>query len=240
MGVGSVLGAALVFPYLVQLIPKLKSAPAPLWILVVGQSLQGGVLAFLLGWLGLTLGATLGLDSPILRAWVYRQPKPLGSMKFLPISATIGLVTGIGLCILDWFALWPHQPMALKAQALAPMPWTGFLAAFYGGMDEEVLTRLCLTTVLVWLLFKATRSLDSWVYVTAIIIGALAFAAGHLPTVAQLAPLTTFAVIRTLVLNGVAGVVFGLLYWKRGLEQAMVAHFCADLVLHVVAPAMVR
>jgi membrane protease YdiL (CAAX protease family) len=35
-------------------------------------------------------------------------------------------------------------------------------------------------------------------------------------------------------LNGLAGLAFGYLYWTRGLESAMLAHFTADLVLHVL------
>jgi hypothetical protein len=34
----------------------------------------------------------------------------------------------------------------------------------------------------------------------------------------------------------VVGTVTGVLFWKYGLEHAMLAHFCADLVLHVIAP----
>jgi hypothetical protein len=44
--------------------------------------------------------------------------------------------------------------------------------------------------------------------------------------------------IRIVVLNMLAGTVFGALYWKLGLEHAMVAHFCADLLLHVAMPAL--
>jgi hypothetical protein len=35
---------------------------------------------------------------------------------------------------------------------------------------------------------------------------------------------------------GVGGVVFGWLYWRKGLIAAMVAHFTADLVIEVLAP----
>jgi hypothetical protein len=38
-------------------------------------------------------------------------------------------------------------------------------------------------------------------------------------------------------LNGVLGVAFGRLYWKKGLESAMIAHFSADIVLHVITAA---
>lgn len=68
----------------------------------------------------------------------------------------------------------------------------------------------------------------------AIVIAAVLFAAGHLPAVAAVSPLTTALIARTLVLNSLAGIAFGWLYWRCGLEAAMVAHFSADLVIHVI------
>jgi hypothetical protein len=53
-----------------------------------------------------------------------------------------------------------------------------------------------------------------------------------------LAPLTPVVVARALVLNGVAGATFGVLYWRAGLEAAMVAHVAADVVLHGVGPLL--
>jgi len=47
--------------------------------------------------------------------------------------------------------------------------------------------------------------------------------------------LTTIVVVRTVLLNSIAGVLFGWLYWRRGLLAAMVSHFSADIVLHVIA-----
>jgi hypothetical protein len=38
---------------------------------------------------------------------------------------------------------------------------------------------------------------------------------------------------RTLLLNGIAGVVFGVFFWQLGLVFAMAAHFTADILLHV-------
>jgi membrane protease YdiL (CAAX protease family) len=40
-------------------------------------------------------------------------------------------------------------------------------------------------------------------------------------------------------LNGLGGLAFGWLYWKRGLESAIMAHFSADIVLHVITPLVV-
>jgi membrane protease YdiL (CAAX protease family) len=73
---------------------------------------------------------------------------------------------------------------------------------------------------------------------TANVLAAAIFGVGHLPATAALMALTPLVVTRALVLNGLAGVVFGWLYWRRGLLAAMVAHFCGDLVLHVATPAL--
>ena len=72
--------------------------------------------------------------------------------------------------------------------------------------------------------------------IAAIVSAAVLFGAGHLPLAAQLGPLTAAIVSRVIAYNAIAGLVFGTLYWKRGLEHAMLAHFCADLVLHFAAP----
>ena len=44
--------------------------------------------------------------------------------------------------------------------------------------------------------------------------------------------------VRTLLLNAVAGLVFGYVYWRHGLLLAVVAHFGADIVQHVVGAVL--
>jgi membrane protease YdiL (CAAX protease family) len=79
-----------------------------------------------------------------------------------------------------------------------------------------------------------------WLMITTIVMVAVLFGAGHLPIAAQLGTLTVGVVARVIIYNALLGVAFGWLYWRRGLEHAMLAHFCADIVLHVVAPALTR
>jgi len=67
-----------------------------------------------------------------------------------------------------------------------------------------------------------------------------AVGAGYLPTTAVLLPLTPLVIARALLLNGIGGMIFGWLYWKRGLLAAMMAHFSTDIVLHVVVPVITR
>ena len=49
-------------------------------------------------------------------------------------------------------------------------------------------------------------------------------------------PLTPVVIVAVISLNTGAGLVFGYLTWRRGLEAAMIAHFCSDVILHLVGP----
>ena len=143
--------------------------------------------------------------------------------------------------------LWVFGPRLAAAGGntlddLHPPAWQGLLASFYGAIPEELLLRLGLMTLLVWVGARLTRTSSPRPIVmwAAIVITALLFGAGHLPTTAALLPLTPLVIARALLLNGLGGLVFGWLYWKRGLLAAMLAHFSTDLVLHVVAPLLMR
>ena len=72
------------------------------------------------------------------------------------------------------------------------------------------------------------------------IIVAILFGLGQLPNAAMVMQITPTVVVLALALNGIAAVSFGYLYWKRGLESAMIAHFCADFVVYVVGPVFVK
>ena len=61
----------------------------------------------------------------------------------------------------------------------------------------------------------------------------------HLPATLTLAPLTPVVVVRTLVLNGVVGIAAGWVYWQYGLLAAMATHWCADLVIILIAPSII-
>jgi len=66
------------------------------------------------------------------------------------------------------------------------------------------------------------------------ILAAVLFGLGHLPATALLVSLTPLIIVRAIVLNGFVGIVCGWLYQTRGLEAAMISHFSADIVLHVL------
>lgn len=57
------------------------------------------------------------------------------------------------------------------------------------------------------------------------------FRALHLPATAALVGLTPLLLLRAFLLNSIGGGAFGWLYWKEGLESAMIAHFFTDAVI---------
>lgn len=237
LGLASAMAVALLFPYLLQLMPEaFEKVKLPLALVIPLQSLQAGFLFTLLAFCGLRMAPRSGLDAPWLRAWSQKRPRPA-----LPWTMSIGWGLAAGGAVIALVLLLdPHLPARLHAAPPQPPTadaFNGFLASFYGGIGEEIQLRLFLMTLIVWLVARSTDGRPSPIVCwSAIVVAALLFGAGHLPAAAELWPLDTFVVFRVVLLNAIAGIVFGWLYWRRGLEAAMIAHFSADIVLHVLAP----
>jgi len=138
----------------------------------------------------------------------------------------------------------PRIPEALSTSDVKAKAWTRFLVSFYGGIDEEILLRLFIVSGLAWILGRfwvnASGLPTNGAFWTAIILAAILFGLGHLPATKAIVPLTTMIVVRAVVLNGLAGIAFGWLYWQYGLETAMVAHFSADILLHLISPMFAK
>ena len=242
LGAAGGIAAALVFPYLLALLPKIAAEAAhkgiPLPLMAAAQSAQAFVIFTLAAWIGLKVGQPMGLDAPVLRAWAYREPPVPFDQCALTLACAIGLVTGMAIIFID-HGMQPWMPKPTSGLPVAIERWRGFLASFYGGIGEEIQLRLFVMTPAMWLawkLFARHRAtpppLAAWV---AIVLAALLFAAGHLPAAAQVWPLDAVVVLRTMVLNVIVGIPCGWLFWRHGLEYAIAAHFSADIVLHVAA-----
>jgi membrane protease YdiL (CAAX protease family) len=236
LGLLAALATAALFPYLLEIMPAaLAKVRVPLPLLILAQAAQAGLLLTALSLIGLRMGHRVNLGSPWLRAMIARQPMENFPWK---LSVLAGLVAGLAVIALSAL-IDPHLPAPLHAIAATPnaSALNGFLASFYGGIGEELQLRLFLMTLIVWIWSKLAKSTPTnGVYWIAISIAALLFGAGHLPAATQVWPLTTIVIARTIILNALAGMVFGWLYWRRGLEAAMLGHFSADMVLHVFAP----
>jgi membrane protease YdiL (CAAX protease family) len=235
-GIAGALATLAVMPYMLALFPELRQKLAtrhvPEFAAAMLQAVQAAVILSAASWVGLRLGHTIGLDSPLARAVVYRTARPRLSLAALSAAAVSGAVIGFTILAIDW--LWFASRVPAHA-AIHIARWKCLLASFYGGIVEELICRLLLMSLLAWVIAKLTRSRSSAVFVVAITLASLLFAAGHLPAAKRLWPLTPIVISRVMLLNSLPGILFGAWYWRRGLEHAMISHFVADLAVHVVA-----
>lgn len=225
-------GGFAVLPYLFALIPP--SEEVSLTVIAAAAVVQVGALVAVAVLVGLYLGPKVGLGAPLLRARLDGHAVGTELRETLRLAVPLGVVTALVIVVLD--IAFGAAGASIPADAVdQPDLWKRALASLYGGITEELLIRFGLMTLLVWLstfVVGEDGPVDGAVW-AAIIVTALAFGAGHLGTLASITDLTPLLVVRTVLLNAVGGIVFGWLYWRRGIEAAMVAHFTADLTLHV-------
>ena len=238
---GAVLSVVALLPYLEAMLQPILAAhrpSLPLPVLAVIQATFNFSIAIALG---LLAARAVGLGAPVLEAWVYDRP----AVDRRPF-AIASVVTGLVLAAVTLLIM--MSPIGAPLRDMSPVPenavpvWKRLLACGYGGFGEEILMRLFLLSGLLWIAMKAFRMSPRnrvLFWIVNVVVG-LAFGAGHLPFAASLHALTTELVTLVVALNAFVALGFGYLYWSRGLEAAMVAHFSADIVLHVIGPALLK
>lgn len=217
----------------------------PLPVVITLQVLQNAILFAIAIFGGLFFASRAGLGAPILDSFTRGETVADKVRAILPISIILGVISTLVVLGLEFFYFQPALAKQLSSTASAlnlrtsqPAAWKGFLASFYGGIAEEILLRLFVMSFFVWLGRFISKTSDgkptSVVFWTANVLAAILFGLGHLPAMTLIVPITALVVVRTVVLNGLIGIACGWLYWRRGLEAAMISHFSADLVLHVL------
>ena len=243
----SIVGVVAVLPYTLALQSAALSElelPFPFWLLITLQVIQNTVMFAVVILLGLLAANRVGLGLPILESRLKGEPIGQQIRTILLPSILLGILGSVLIIVLD---SWVFNPLLAaeqgnKAAALnltsQPAAWKGLLASFYGGINEELLLRLGMMSIFVWIGHFVSKTEGGrptlavlWI---ANILAAVLFGLGHLPATATLVPITPLVVARAVVLNGIFGVAAGYLYYKHGLESAMLSHFTADIVLHVL------
>lgn len=226
---------ALTLTVLPQLL-AMSPSPLPTPVAAAASMLQSAVLVALAVWAGVVLAPPLGLHAPVAEAAVagtgiWQTLKP----RVLP-AAAVGLLVGGLLTVLT-----SHAPQGLRASgAVFEIPFVAKL--LYGGVTEEILMRWGLMTALLWSLWRVLQKRAgpprrSLVFM-AIVVAALLFGVGHLPLVMGMGvelsgPVAMFIIAA----NAVPGILFGWLYWRWGLEAAMLAHAMSHATATVAALA---
>jgi membrane protease YdiL (CAAX protease family) len=240
LSLAATLSGVLVLPYTFELAGQSLFAQPNFLEIIQISVIQYGVMFFLLTYLGLRISKEIELEpTPVLSGKTKLK-------KYLTISVVSGIAVGLGIGLLDLLLDSMFVLPDIVSGADAPSAIAGFLGSFYGAIGEEVLLRLFLVPFLCLLIIGAMRLLgftktwkhtDNIVWVS-VIIAAVLFGLGHLTATALIMDITPVVILRAVLLNGVAGVVFGWLFYRAGLEFAMISHFSADIILQVLLPLL--
>ena len=196
-------------------------------IYIVISTMQVISYALICGILGKLLANKLGL---------WRELRFEG--RSVVLSALAGLAVGVAMMALEllWFA--NVSDVIKESYKVLPTISNAIASLIYGGIIEELMIRLLLMSLvalIIWKLFyKSADAVPTRALVIANIVAAILFAAAHLPSTIMSIGITPVILIRCFLLNGGAGLVFGFLYRKRGIQYAMIAHAFTHVAMKLI------
>lgn len=178
---------------------------------------------------GTLLHEKVNLDVPLIKGLIRNEK--IGNIRGIIIFGIAGgIIAGIFVVLIAAV----YDPLlSQEFLKLGENIQTSLAVRFlYGGLTEEILMRFGVMTFFVWLFSKLFKSLDVKIYWAGIILAALLFAIGHFPVAFQAVGTPSTLLLSYIVLgNSIGGIIFGWLYWKRGLESAFIAHIMAHVVM---------
>jgi hypothetical protein len=225
---GVVVLALTVLPQILAKSPR----QVPAGVVLTASIVQSGVLLLLAVWVGVAMSRPLGLGAPAVEAALSGSAVWRALKRQLPPAAMVGLVVGGMLVCAERMA--PAALLAVGHAVEIPLA----AKVLYGGVTEEVLLRWGMMTALIWLPWrfvqkKANRPGAACV-IGAILVTAVLFGALHLPAAGAMGVKLTASVVTYIIIgNSVPGVLFGFLYWRYGIEAAIIAHALGHVVSFV-------
>lgn len=188
--------------------------------------------------IGIALAPKVGLSAPFAEC-LAAGGQCLPALRTQLKPGLIGALVGTLVIVLTSLAFRPlfmtkTIERTREFATLVPLP----TRLLYGGITEELLLRWGFMTLLVWIAWrvfgKRIIKPTKIYFVAAILISSLVFGVGHLPIALALIPESSSTLIPFVIIaNSAFGVVAGYLYWKYGLEAAVIAHMVCHLFLAV-------
>ena len=229
---------------LVALVPVQPGSEVPTItpLLKIVSLIQPTVLLAAAVLIGIALAHKVGLSAPLAES-LGAGGQSVAALRSQWVPGLLGGLVGM-LCIVLTAAVFTPFFMAETLERirefnkLVPIP----TRLLYGGITEELLMRWGFMTLVVWLVWRVLRRGASkpatWCFVVGIIVSSLVFGFGHLPVAFLLLPESGIAVILFVIIaNSAFGIVAGYLYWKYGLEAAMIAHMFGHVLMAIASYA---
>jgi membrane protease YdiL (CAAX protease family) len=226
-------------PMLLETIPATQWAPQiPIAILLAPLVIRASQF----------LSARTGLGVPFSEGWlgggpVWNRIPRVVSLSFVIAIVTSLLIVGAVPLIIAVDRGASGVPIRLaELAAIYPGWWRGLLASVDAGISEELFYRYLLLSLVVWLLGRIrkggglSRAASIWI---AIVATSLLFGWAHIDDVIGTDRHSAFNLVAIVVLNCGIGTALGWLYWKYGLESAMLTHFLIDALYYAaLLPAL--
>nr|WP_106781150.1 CPBP family intramembrane glutamic endopeptidase [Lysinibacillus timonensis] len=215
----------------------MESVTLPFPVLIFVSAIQLTIVSFIVALIGMKLARKTGFSMPILEA-LFKREKINVDKHGIVLAILFGIITALVLAGADRF--YYQYKVEIIGQSEPKFSLIGLLAGvFYGGVFEELLMRLFVMSLIIWVIMKVFRkkhsTLNGISYWIAIMIAAALFALGHLPTTEILfGELNDTLIIRSFLLNGIGGIFFGYMYWKKGFEYAVLSHMFAHISLQCI------
>jgi hypothetical protein len=218
-------------------IPSAAGTEMPFHPLVIKllSVVQTGILLSVAVFIGLQLAPSVGLAAPAAEAWTSGASFS-AALKPQVLPGVVGGVIAAVAILSTWLFFRPQLPFVFVTRAERLNSSLPILTRLlYGGITEELLLRWGLMTFVVWALwriFQRGRGTPRAIYVvSAIVISSIVFGIGHLPIVKALGADFTLSIVTFVVLaNSLFGLVAGYLYWRKGLEAAVIAHMSTHVI----------
>jgi membrane protease YdiL (CAAX protease family) len=223
-----------------------QELPGSMGMLVLAVMARNLVLMGVAAGLGLWVARRIGLGAPYLESWLDGAPppdEPLSSIvRPAIVWATVTALIAFAVDAVFRYGLDVDFPAPEIHARIDVAWWRAGLASFWAPFMEETLDRLFLLSLIAWAgmrLFGVKepgrgRTTALWV---ANVATAIFFGWYHISNEQLFAdPVPAIVALRTVLIITPVGLAFGWLYWRRGLEAAILAHFVIDVIVHVLRP----
>jgi membrane protease YdiL (CAAX protease family) len=238
----------LVIPYFLGLVGVAPGPqpPEPISSLILSGLKQN--LLFLVpgAGIGLLVARKIGLGAPYLESWLDGAPRPARPLSSIVrpalFWATLTAIIAFAIDAFFHYALGVTTPAPEIHARIAVSWWRTGLASLWAPWAEEIFDRLFLLSLLAWLGIKLFRVSEKgrgrWTVLwIANLATALFFGWYHINNEELFVdPVPLVVALRTVLIVLPAGLAFGWIYMRRGLEAAILSHFFIDVIVHVVRP----
>lgn len=179
----------------------------------------------------------VNLHVPLIEKMVGNENHNFSTADILKFGILGGILSGVLLSLVG-FIFTPMLPAEFLelGKSLKPTLAARFL---YGGITEEIMMRFGLMTLIVWIVATVLNNTKPIAYWSGIVIASIVFGLGHFPIAYQtVGNPSAILLAYVLIGNTVGGLVFGWLYWKKGLESAFLAHIVTHVIMIIAEPIL--